>query len=173
LPYWMFWISSWSLPVQPERYHLVRHRCQFEWNVFFLSNFSVATLSRAGTMLAIIVMWFLISLPLALGGSIMASRKGPLRIPVRVNQIPRQIPPTVWYMKFWPSALMAGILPFGAGFIECGLSGYNTLKLVEGAISYHELSSYRLLICLHSFQVTFCCRRCSGIKFIMLLDSYS
>ncbi|KAI9621576.1 hypothetical protein H4Q26_015582 [Puccinia striiformis f. sp. tritici PST-130] len=28
-------------------------------------------------------------------------------------------PPTVWYMRFWPSALMAGILPFGAGFIEC------------------------------------------------------
>ncbi|KNZ63645.1 hypothetical protein VP01_1118g5 [Puccinia sorghi] len=88
---------------------------------FFLVASGSAGAVPFGTMLAIIVMWFLISLPLALGGSIMASRKGPLPIPVRVNQIPRQIPPTVWYMRFWPSALMAGILPFGAGFIECGL----------------------------------------------------
>jgi len=86
---------------------------------FFLVASGSAGAVPFGTMLAIIVMWFLISLPLALGGSIMASRKGPLPIPVRVNQIPRQIPPTVWYMRFWPSALMAGILPFGAGFIEC------------------------------------------------------
>ncbi|POV99757.1 hypothetical protein PSHT_13404 [Puccinia striiformis] len=88
-------------------------------NLFVAGPSGAAGAVPFGTMLAIIVMWFLISLPLALGGSIMASRKGPLRIPVRVNQIPRQIPPTVWYMRFWPSALMAGILPFGAGFIEC------------------------------------------------------
>lgn len=73
-------------------------------------------------MLAVITLWFLISLPLNILGSIMGSRKGPLRVPVRVNQIPRQIPPTIWYMQFWPSALMAGILPFGAGFIECKVS---------------------------------------------------
>lgn len=86
---------------------------------FFLVASGAAGAVPFGTMLAIIIMWFLISLPLALIGSIMASRKGPWSIPVRVNQIPRQIPPTIWYMRFWPSALMAGILPFGAGFIEC------------------------------------------------------
>jgi transmembrane 9 superfamily member 2/4 len=34
--------------------------------------------------------------------------------PVRVNQIPRQIPQAEWWLKPWPSALIAGILPFGA-----------------------------------------------------------
>jgi len=38
--------------------------------------------------------------------------------PVRVNQIPRQIPEQVWYMRPLVSILMGGILPFGAIFIE-------------------------------------------------------
>lgn len=86
-----------------------------------------------GTMLAVVMMWFLISVPLTVVGSIMGSRKGQLSIPVRVNRIPRQIPPTVWYMKFWPSALMAGILPFGAGFIEC----YFLLSSLFGSKVYY------------------------------------
>ena len=38
--------------------------------------------------------------------------------PVRVNQIPRQVPDQVWYMQPVFSILMGGILPFGAIFIE-------------------------------------------------------
>lgn len=38
--------------------------------------------------------------------------------PVRTNQIPRQIPEQVWYMKSYVTILMGGILPFGAIFIE-------------------------------------------------------
>ncbi|KAG0143069.1 hypothetical protein CROQUDRAFT_661729 [Cronartium quercuum f. sp. fusiforme G11] len=103
----------------------------------FLNLFLVASGASGavpfGTMLAVIALWFLISLPLNVFGSIMGSRKGPLEIPVRVNQIPRQIPPTVWYMQFWPSALMAGILPFGAGFIEC----YFLLSSLFGSKVYY------------------------------------
>lgn len=29
-----------------------------------------------------------------------------------------EIPPQIWYMKTIPSAIMAGVLPFGAAFIE-------------------------------------------------------
>lgn len=100
---------------------------------FFLVVSGAAGAVPFGTMLAVIVLWFLISLPLNVLGSIMGSRKGPLKIPVRVNQIPRQIPPTIWYMQFWPSALMAGILPFGAGFIEC----YFLLSSLFGSKVYY------------------------------------
>jgi len=37
---------------------------------------------------------------------------------VRVNQIPRQIPPQSFYLQRIPSILLGGVLPFGAIFIE-------------------------------------------------------
>lgn len=37
----------------------------------------------------------------------------PITNPMRVNQIPRQIPTVDWWLKPIPSALIAGILPFG------------------------------------------------------------
>lgn len=42
----------------------------------------------------------------------------PIQSPVRVNQIPRQIPPSVNYLRPIPSMLLVGILPFGAIFVE-------------------------------------------------------
>lgn len=41
----------------------------------------------------------------------------PLNVPLRVNQIPRQIPPLPWWLRPVPSALLAGILPFGASIL--------------------------------------------------------
>lgn len=38
--------------------------------------------------------------------------------PVRTNQIPRQVPDQPWYLHTIPCMLLAGILPFGAVFIE-------------------------------------------------------
>ena len=45
-------------------------------------------------------------------------KKSAYENPVRTNQIHRQIPEQQWFMSTFPSMLMAGILPFGAVFIE-------------------------------------------------------
>jgi len=70
------------------------------------------------TMLAIMALWFCISVPLCFLGSRLAYKKDPPKHPGTVNHIPRQIPPQKWYMNPVLSVLMGGILPFGAVFIE-------------------------------------------------------
>jgi transmembrane 9 superfamily member 2/4 len=70
------------------------------------------------TMLQIIVLWFCVSTPLVFVGSYLGFKKDEIKHPVRVNNIPRQIPPQPWYLHPVPSILVGGILPFGAVFIE-------------------------------------------------------
>jgi len=71
-----------------------------------------------GTLIALIALWFGISVPLVFFGSYFGFKKDAEEIKVRTNQIPRQIPEQVWYMNPLFSVLMGGILPFGAVFIE-------------------------------------------------------
>jgi len=71
-----------------------------------------------GTLVALVALWFGISMPLVFFGSYFAFKKPVPDHPVRTNQIPRQIPEQVWYMSPIFSILMGGILPFGAVFIE-------------------------------------------------------
>ncbi|KAM3565719.1 hypothetical protein MY1884_000028 [Beauveria asiatica] len=70
------------------------------------------------TMLVLLGIWFIISIPLSFAGSWLGFRSAKIEAPVRTNQIPRQIPPTTTYLKPIPSMLIVGLLPFGAIFVE-------------------------------------------------------
>lgn len=70
------------------------------------------------TMLVIVGIWFVISIPLSVAGSWLGFRSPQIEAPVRVNQIPRQIPPVTTYLRPIPSMLIVGLLPFGAIFVE-------------------------------------------------------
>jgi len=93
------------------------------FGVIFLLNLLLLTAGSSGavpfgTMALIALLWFGISAPLSAIGSYYGSKHGALKHPVRVNPIPRQIPPSPWYLRPWASTLFAGILPFGAAFVE-------------------------------------------------------
>lgn len=71
-----------------------------------------------GTMLALVAIWFVVSIPLSALGSFLGFKKDAISYPVRTNQIPRQIPTQPKSLKLVPSLVFAGILPFCAIFIE-------------------------------------------------------
>ncbi|KAF8633306.1 hypothetical protein AX17_004480 [Amanita inopinata Kibby_2008] len=89
----------------------------FILNVFLLIAGSSGAVPF-GTMALIVVLWFGISAPLSAIGSYYGSKHGAMRHPVRVNQIPRQIPPGPKYLRPWLAMILSGILPFGAAFVE-------------------------------------------------------
>jgi len=91
--------------------------------MFFVLNFFVWGEKSSGavpfgTMFALLVLWFGISVPLVFLGSYFGYRRKNVDFPVRINQIPRQVPEQVWYMQPAFSIIVGGVLPFGAVFIE-------------------------------------------------------
>lgn len=85
---------------------------------FFLINAGSSGAIPAGTMLAMVLIWFAISLPLSVVGSILQSKRPTLLVPVRTNQIPRQVPQQPWYLKTVPGMIMSGLFPFGSIAVE-------------------------------------------------------
>ncbi|KAK0317692.1 Transmembrane 9 super member 2 [Friedmanniomyces endolithicus] len=93
------------------------------FSVFFLLNLFIWARGSSGavpftTMLVILGMWFLITVPLSIIGSWLGFKQSQPPPPVRTNQIPRQIPPSPGYLRLVPSMFLVGILPFGAIFVE-------------------------------------------------------
>ncbi|KZC04064.1 PREDICTED: transmembrane 9 superfamily member 2 [Dufourea novaeangliae] len=89
----------------------------FIMNLIFWANGSSATVPFS-TLIALLALWFGVSLPLTFIGAYFGFRKRSLEHPVRTNQIPRQIPEQNFYTQPIPGVIMGGVLPFGCIFIQ-------------------------------------------------------
>ena len=96
------------------------------FGVFFVLNLFVWREKSSGavpfgTLVALLVLWLGISLPLVYLGSYVAFRKPTIELPVKVNNLCRLLPPDAqqnWYANPHLTILLGGILPFAAVFIE-------------------------------------------------------
>jgi transmembrane 9 superfamily protein 2/4 len=70
------------------------------------------------TMIGIILLWLGISAPMTFLGAYMGYRIEPIDFPVVTSNIPRQIPEGEWFHHPLYCAVVAGLLPFGACFVE-------------------------------------------------------
>lgn len=70
------------------------------------------------SMLAVLTLWFGISVPLVFLGAYFGYKKDPIDFPVVTSNIPRLIPTQPWYLHPALTILLGGILPFGACFVE-------------------------------------------------------
>merc|ERR1719327_1698874 len=135
--------------------------------IFFVLNLFIWGTKSSGavpftTMFALLVLWFGISVPLVFLGSYFGFRKPATTLPVRTNQIPRQIPAQPWFIQPLFTSLVGGVLPFGAVFTELFfimsslwqhqfyyLFGFLALVLIILAVTCAEIS-----IALTYFQLT-------------------
>ncbi|XP_043494747.1 transmembrane 9 superfamily member 2 isoform X1 [Polistes fuscatus] len=93
------------------------------FGLFFIMNliFWVKGSSAAvpfSTLIALLALWFGVSVPLTFIGAYFGFKKRSLEHPVRTNQIPRQIPEQSFYTQPIPGVIMGGVLPFGCIFIQ-------------------------------------------------------
>jgi len=70
------------------------------------------------TLIALMLLWFGVSVPLTFIGSYFGFSKATYELPCQTHQIPRQIPDQAWFMHPIISMVIGGLLPFGAIFIE-------------------------------------------------------
>uniref|UniRef100_A0A804PYB5 Transmembrane 9 superfamily member n=1 Tax=Zea mays TaxID=4577 RepID=A0A804PYB5_MAIZE len=71
-----------------------------------------------GTMFALFLLWFGISVSLVFVGSFLGFKQLAIEDPVKTNKIHRQITEQAWYLQPVFAILASGILPFGTVFIE-------------------------------------------------------
>merc|ERR1719301_104467 len=93
------------------------------FSIFFGLNLFIWEQKSSGavpfpTMFALLVLWFGISVPLVFLGAYFGFRKATIELPVRTNQIPRQIPEQPWFIHPVFTLMVGGVLPFGAVFTE-------------------------------------------------------
>jgi transmembrane 9 superfamily protein 2/4 len=101
------------------------------------------------TLLAVLLLWFGISLPLVFLGAAIGSRKQVIENPSRVNRIPKPLTVVPGTQKLKSISIMAGCLPFGCMFIE--------LNFLMKSMWHHSLFYYLfgfLLLCFLVLIVT-------------------
>jgi len=91
--------------------------------VFFVLDITVWFYGSTGavpflSLLAILTLWFGISVPLVFLGAYFGYKNEPFEYPVVTNIIPRAIPPQPWYLNIVMVCMLGGVLPFGACFVE-------------------------------------------------------
>ncbi|KAK7704586.1 hypothetical protein SLS64_008350 [Diaporthe eres] len=91
--------------------------------IFILNLFVWAQASSTaipfGTLVALLLLWLFIQLPLVYVGSRYGyNRGGAWEHPTKTSLIPRQVPRQAWYIKRTRSVLLAGLIPFAVIFIE-------------------------------------------------------
>jgi len=91
--------------------------------IFFTLNMFIWGEKSSGavpwtTLLALLLMWFGVSVPLVFLGAYFGYRRSQIEYPTKTNLIPRHVPARPWYMTPVFSVLVGGVLPFGAVFIE-------------------------------------------------------
>ncbi|KAI9342886.1 hypothetical protein BDR26DRAFT_819379 [Obelidium mucronatum] len=106
------------------------------FGIFIMLNFFLIGAKSSGavpflTIFSLFALWILVSAPLCFVGAYFGFKKAKIEYPVRINQIPRQIPEQVFYLKPVIAALLGGILPFGAIFIE--------LYFIMNSIWFHKV----------------------------------
>jgi transmembrane 9 superfamily protein 2/4 len=69
-------------------------------------------------LVMMVALWFGLSVPLVFLGAFFGYKKDEIEVPVRTNQIPRQVPESPWFMSTPVVCLVGGVLPFGAVLIE-------------------------------------------------------
>lgn len=71
-----------------------------------------------GTILILIALNLLVTLPLTVLGAIVGKSSTPYVEPCRTTKLPRQIPPAPWFRQVPAQMFVAGFLPFSAIYIE-------------------------------------------------------
>jgi transmembrane 9 superfamily member 2/4 len=141
------------------------------FGIFFLLNLFVWGKGSSGavplsTMLAIIAIWFLISVPLSVAGSWFGFRQPAFEPPTRINQIPRQIPPVSRSLQLWPSILMTGIPPFFSIFVEL----YFIMTSLWTSKIYYMFGF--LFICYGLMVLTSACTTIMLVYFLLCAEDY-
>jgi transmembrane 9 superfamily member 2/4 len=85
-------------------------------NFVHLGNHAASTLPFT-SLLYLLCLWLLVSVPLCFAGAVVGFSTT-INIPVKINSIPRTIPPQPWYMKGIFSYVAFGVVPFAASYVE-------------------------------------------------------
>ncbi|KAI1617259.1 hypothetical protein EDD36DRAFT_158870 [Exophiala viscosa] len=141
------------------------------FGTFFLLNLFVWAKGSSGavpftTMLAIVAIWFIISVPLSVAGSWYGFKQPAYEPPTRVNQIPRQIPPVARSLRPLPSLLLTGILPFCAIFVEL----YFIMTSLWTSKIYYMFGF--LFICYGLMVLTSACTTILLVYFLLCAEDY-
>ncbi|PVV02299.1 hypothetical protein BB560_003251 [Smittium megazygosporum] len=86
-------------------------------NFILISRDSSAAVP-VSAILKLAFLWFTVNIPLSLLGSYFGYRTKRVSFPVETNQIPRQVPEKVWYLRKPVVILIGGAIPFVAIFVE-------------------------------------------------------